>query len=230
MTTATESPEPRLFTPQELAAMVVLLRRCRKWSQEQLAELSGLTVRTVQRVEKGTPSSVDTRRALARAFDADDIDCFNKAQTIPTAEQVKTQQEELERNTVTVALSPTSGRMLLELAEIASADMFHAAVEIPIEAQKVFAALTDYWREFRDARELYTAVDKLDIQAEIQAYLDELAEMKLVLRTGERTVAVKARGSERMTPMKFKVAYIVLFPEAHVPNEIRTTREVDIRL
>jgi len=41
----------------------------RGWSQETLAELSGLSVRTIQRVERGGRASLDSITALAGAFD-----------------------------------------------------------------------------------------------------------------------------------------------------------------
>lgn len=44
------------------------LRRQRGWSQEQLAEASGLSVRTVQRIEKGSPPGLASADALARAL------------------------------------------------------------------------------------------------------------------------------------------------------------------
>lgn len=51
------------------------LRLQRAWSQEQLAECSGLSVRTVQRLEKGGQMSLESRKSIAAAFDidADDI-------------------------------------------------------------------------------------------------------------------------------------------------------------
>lgn len=44
------------------------LREARAWSQEQLADIAGLNVRTVQRAESGHPASPETRMALASAF------------------------------------------------------------------------------------------------------------------------------------------------------------------
>ena len=41
------------------------------WSQEQLAEMSGLSVRTVQRAERGKSSSLKTLKALAAVFEVD---------------------------------------------------------------------------------------------------------------------------------------------------------------
>ena len=92
MTTSTKSA-PRLLAPEELAQLVSLLRDQRKWSQEQLSQISGLNVRTIQRVERGDPSGLDSRRALARAFEFDDIDAFNKPYAIPTEQELKAQKE-----------------------------------------------------------------------------------------------------------------------------------------
>lgn len=44
------------------------LRLERAWSQEQLAAVSGLSARTVQRLEQGGKASLETLRALAAAF------------------------------------------------------------------------------------------------------------------------------------------------------------------
>lgn len=45
------------------------LRQDKGWSQEQLAEVTGLSSRTIQRIENGEPASNETMRALAAVFD-----------------------------------------------------------------------------------------------------------------------------------------------------------------
>ena len=45
------------------------LRLARGWSQEQLAAVSGLGLRTVQRIEKDGVCSLESRNSLASAFD-----------------------------------------------------------------------------------------------------------------------------------------------------------------
>lgn len=45
------------------------LRTERHWSQEQLAELSGLNLRTIQRLESGAKASTESLRALAAVFE-----------------------------------------------------------------------------------------------------------------------------------------------------------------
>lgn len=51
--------------------LVRTLRRERSWTQEQLALILGVDVRTVQRLEGGAMPSLETAQALASAFDCD---------------------------------------------------------------------------------------------------------------------------------------------------------------
>lgn len=47
------------------------LRLVKGWSQEQLAELAGVSIRTIQRIERGQAPSLETRNALAAVFEVD---------------------------------------------------------------------------------------------------------------------------------------------------------------
>lgn len=38
------------------------------WSQDQLAEITGISTRTIQRIENGSPPSLETMKALAAGF------------------------------------------------------------------------------------------------------------------------------------------------------------------
>ncbi|HWV13876.1 MAG TPA: helix-turn-helix transcriptional regulator [Cellvibrio sp.] len=53
------------------ASLVKELRSQKSWSQDQLATISSLSLRTVQRIEKSGLCSLESRRALASAFDID---------------------------------------------------------------------------------------------------------------------------------------------------------------
>lgn len=53
------------------ASKIKRWREERQWSQEHLAELAGVGVRTIQRIETGDAASRDTLMALAAAFDVD---------------------------------------------------------------------------------------------------------------------------------------------------------------
>lgn len=47
------------------------LRNNKGWSQEELAEICGLNVRTIQRVESGSKASLETLRSLASVFEVE---------------------------------------------------------------------------------------------------------------------------------------------------------------
>lgn len=51
--------------------LIQKLRLQRGWSQEQLAEMSGLSVRTIQRLEKGQTASLESLKSLASVFEID---------------------------------------------------------------------------------------------------------------------------------------------------------------
>jgi transcriptional regulator with XRE-family HTH domain len=67
------APIPGIFfTVRARQQMLVQkLRLQRGWSQEQLAELSGLSVRTIQRIERGSTASVESLKALGAVFEVD---------------------------------------------------------------------------------------------------------------------------------------------------------------
>ncbi|RFB79111.1 helix-turn-helix domain-containing protein [Methylovirgula sp. 4M-Z18] len=87
----------RPLTIAEIANFVRAQREANGWSQETLAEISRLNVRTIQRVEDGQPSSVDTRRALASAFGFSDIDFFSKPMPVPDEVTIRKLVEECRR-------------------------------------------------------------------------------------------------------------------------------------
>ncbi|RDX35799.1 helix-turn-helix domain-containing protein [Kangiella sp. HD9-110m-PIT-SAG07] len=51
--------------------MVKKLREQKHWSQEQLSILSGISIRTIQRIESGNRASLESLKSLAAVFDTD---------------------------------------------------------------------------------------------------------------------------------------------------------------
>jgi len=47
------------------------LREQRNWSQEQLATMTGLSTRTIQRIESGNKASLESLKSLAAVFEVD---------------------------------------------------------------------------------------------------------------------------------------------------------------
>jgi transcriptional regulator with XRE-family HTH domain len=71
--------------------LVQKMRLQKGWSQQQLADLSGLSVRTIQRIEQGQPGSVESLKALAAVFEIHFSDLQEPAMsTLPTPAAVPT--------------------------------------------------------------------------------------------------------------------------------------------
>lgn len=227
MTTAEKTQTARVLTPLELAAIVKVFREARKWSQEQLSEISKLSSRTIQRVEDGQASSVDTRRALAIAFGVEDVDVFNKPHTIPTDEELKAQKEAFERDHVTLKAYPVSGgRELARLVSSHVMDYSETTFELPPEAAEHYARLIDYYREFRDCADLYSETDKLRVYDEFQSALGAMGQLGVSLCYATRKVTLKH--SPEAKPWTESALYVFACQKGQEPEEIVTPREVKI--
>ncbi|MCP3863679.1 MAG: DUF4177 domain-containing protein [Aestuariibacter sp.] len=53
------------------AALIIKQRMLKGWTQEQLAAVSGLSKRTIQRVENESTAAMETQKALAATFELD---------------------------------------------------------------------------------------------------------------------------------------------------------------
>jgi transcriptional regulator with XRE-family HTH domain len=64
-------------------SLILVLRNQRSWSQDELAVAAGLNLRTVQRIERSGSASLQSRKALAAAFNIDvsDLDSPEEAMT-----------------------------------------------------------------------------------------------------------------------------------------------------
>jgi len=62
------------------------------WSQEQLAEMSGLSIRTIQRIENGENAGLESLKSLASVFETNITDSDKKEEL----EQIKKEEKHVE--------------------------------------------------------------------------------------------------------------------------------------
>lgn len=231
MNTEQYNQETRQLTPAELAACIKIFREMREWSQEQLAEISGLNVRTIQRVERGLSASLDTRRALASAFELEDIDALNKPFTIPSEEEIKVAKEKFDQEHVTLTAIPlTTGKQLAKLVETCMMDLSETGFELTREADETFAKLVDYFRDYRDCAKMYSEIQKFEVYDKMQSYIDALKTLKVSLRYAERKMQVKWGSETDSKPMRVNMLYVVCFPLGMEPDHFATPKSGDVRL
>lgn len=222
------SDTPRLMSPAELAIMVKFLRQLRSWSQEALAAEAGITARTLQRVEAGQPSDVQTRRAIARAFGSKDLDTFNKAWEFPSFEQLeeRTKREEEERNRNWTKLSTTiaNGRLLIELA--ARIDAFCLGqdrnFEVPPNGEKPAAELQDYMHDAVDIADEIGAVGRLDMAEDLNEILKRLSTLGVSVIMAEQDA--KVRLGDRLVTMT--TGHLALCQKGREPETVWVLKDM----
>jgi transcriptional regulator with XRE-family HTH domain len=64
--------------------LILSLRKQRSWSQDELAVSSGLNLRTIQRIERSGVASIQSRKALAAAFNIDVSDLDFEEESVKT--------------------------------------------------------------------------------------------------------------------------------------------------
>jgi len=75
--------------------LIQKLRLKRGWSQQQLAEAAGLSVRTIQRIENGHPASTETLKSLAAVFEVD-FSTLNPEPDMTPSDAASTERQERE--------------------------------------------------------------------------------------------------------------------------------------
>lgn len=70
------------------------LRLQRGWSQDHLAQISGLNIRTIQRIERGHKASLETLKSLAAVFEVEINDLTAEA-TMTTANELSVEEQDV---------------------------------------------------------------------------------------------------------------------------------------
>jgi transcriptional regulator with XRE-family HTH domain len=174
------------------------MRDMNKWSQATLAEIARVTERTVQRVENGEPASLETRRALARAFGCDDLDIFEKPWPFPNVEKLKAHSAELDKTTVVVPITRIrDARTLRTMTESAECSATEELGELAPEAREAFASIVDYLRDYNDVSDLYSMAQRLEVDRDLDASLKTVAEAGAVvgaITTRESPIQIRRAG------------------------------------
>jgi transcriptional regulator with XRE-family HTH domain len=225
-----ELVDSRLLTTTELAEIVKYMRDTNKWSQATLAEISRVNERTLQRVENGQPSSLDTRRALARAFGFEDLDVFEKPWPIPNVEKLKAYSAELDKTTAVIPIARIrDGRMLRTMAEGANAFTTEELGELSTEAREAFASIVDYLRDYNDVHELHSMSERLEVDRDIDALLKTIAVSGAAIGAGLRRARVRFKSdAPNYDPVDWTNIYFVLAPSDTLPSNARVPKAFKI--
>lgn len=222
--------QPRVISNEELATLVKIMRISNSWSQEQLSELTHLNVRTIQRVENGKGANFDTRRALAIAFESNDIDSFNKSYIFPTLEEAEASKKLNEEKYITLNASNLNyGKEACDLAEWSNGNIFTCDFELPRNVQEAYAKLTDLFNDFRDIHQHYCELEKLDISDVFNRFIKEINLNGFCIKYAKRQAKFNlGENSDEFTTLN--LTYICIFPECQAPCQFTVPRKVDFTI
>jgi transcriptional regulator with XRE-family HTH domain len=222
---------PRPLTPEEIGAVVRAVRVMQGWTQEVLAELSGLQTRTIQRVEQGQPSSIDTRRALARAFGLPDLNYFNALRSFPTDEELQRQKEAFERDCLLLDAQKVTGRQLLSQMQDGPGYgclALMSVAELQPAAQDAFAAIADFTRDCMDIFDVASTREILRYGDTLDESISELAAAGFCLCAAQRQVKVTNKNWTDPTPMQWHITYLLAAPGNQPPAKVAVSRKVSL--
>jgi transcriptional regulator with XRE-family HTH domain len=220
---------PRPLTPGEIGSLVKIVRTYHRWTQETLADLSGLQTRTIQRVEQGQPSSIDTRRALARAFKLEDIDYFNSPKLFPSDAEIQKQKEVFDREHVLLDAQMVNGRQLLAMMQDnpgIGALSLGSTAELPRAAQEAFAFIADFVRDCLDVFDVASQKEILGYGDDLDDLISALGDAGFCLCAAFRQTNLAAMGAEKPKPLPCKITYLLAAPKDQPATKVAVARKL----
>lgn len=220
------------FDPQMLGFFVKCLRKAENQSQEALAVACGLDVRTIQRVEAGEPSSVQTRRSLAKGLGYENRDTFDDPTFIATVSDMfrtlhENKLKEEYPDTLRVPCRPASGGAeLLRMAAIAGGIMPHTDDNLSPGAREEAACLFDYMRDAGDILDDVPFSARLDFERELSEIQKRLDSCGGAIFVGQRAVNLVGRNWVDKTPMPMTIVYILVTVKGNDPKELLVPKGV----
>ena len=220
--------EPRKFTDAEVAIVIKVFRLERGWTQEVLAELCRVDVRTIQRAERGDGVGEGSLRAIARELGFTDKDFLNKDHRIPTPEEVDAATAKFEKEHLILETTvATSARELANVYEGSFADVSNPDTSLSADAADEYAALVDFLHDYRDLTGEIGEVEKVDLSKSLQEILDRVHATGIDVCYATRAGNFRFTGDKDQAPMHMKLVYLAAFPRGQVPAKIAVTKNVN---
>lgn len=223
MTINTQALPPKL-----LGFWARTLRVASNLSQEALAAASGLTVRTIQRVESGERANLTTRRCLARGLGYDNPDIFDDPAFVATVTEVmdslRADQIEAEEarhpDHIKLEVAPvTTGAALGGQIDRCDAWVFHCDELASPEGQAEAASLFDNLQDYGDIWSEIPHSARLEAHGSFSAMLEALAEHGL--RAYQATRAARlAPVAKDQASLPFTIGYVTVVPAGQTLSHI----------
>jgi transcriptional regulator with XRE-family HTH domain len=220
--------------PNILAIWTRTLRLASNLSQDALAEASGLSERTIQRVETVGRANQMTRRSIARGFGYDNLDIFDDPTFITTAidalaeihaERAKN-SEANHPDHIRLAVEPvSSGSQIASLIDRCDAWVFDCADTASAGGKGLAAILFDNVQDYGDIWQAQYPSARLEAREAFTGMLTDIARERLcvclAIRPGH--LGPVATGQ---APVPFNTGYLIVVPAAQALSHILVPKRV----
>lgn len=177
-----------------IGEIVKKVRKQQGWSQEEFAGLSGIAVRTIQRIEAGERANIDTVRGIAATFNLDTSALLPLNAPMPRHEfaaleaKIRQQASQIEKE-INVLPQIQNGKELLSAA--AAFDVLKTDYPPPRTPEEggVIAAVLETVRDYGDMHGELDPRTEIEVVVELDRQLAELSSFGLTVFAG------KLRGS-----------------------------------
>lgn len=186
---------------QVVASNIRTLREHRAWTQEHLAQVAGVTPRTVQRVEAGEGAQVETLQSIAAALDVDvqalrfdALEHIAQLLGVPrdkvTPELIAERQKEVDAKYVKVPMTRVAASA--DLRAFSDAMSFYFDCILKDDAvQDVAAALQQDIQDLMDIGRDIDATHRRQFEVDVFDHVKELERLGAVVTIGRRDGRMK---------------------------------------
>lgn len=214
--------------PEIFAIWMRMLRAASDLSQDALAEASGLSERTIQRVESSGRANRMTRRSLARGFDYDNHDVFDDPTFIATAidlvAEIHAQRaQKVEANHpehIKVAVEPvSSGCQVAGLIDRCDAWVYHCDDAVSVAGKDIAAVLFDNVQDYGDIWSALPPSGRFEAQQSFTKMLEDVSGYGLCVLQASRSAQL-APVAKDDAPMPFNIGYLTVVLAGQAPSHI----------
>ena len=176
----------------DVAAKLKLFRESLGWTQEHLAEASGVSGRTVQRAENGEDISGDTLQALAAVFD---LTVADLRRPLPSVEEVEKAVEEAQKRYKFISLTRIERPSDLRPHMGADAWQVDHVAGLTEEQEDEIAILEELLRDYGD---LWSDIEPVQQRDALKTIFESVARLTadgLVVAAGSDAMRLVTSGS-----------------------------------
>lgn len=223
--------------PKLLGFWVRCIRNSQSVSQEALAATANVTVRTVQRFERGQPVNLTSRRCIARGLGFENSDTFDDPAFAASVQELlegiknlnESEQAKQHPDHVRVKVTKVlSGEALGRFADTSSAVLLHADDELPEGVKDNAAALFDYVRDLMDLDDVPLS-RKRSFHKELDTMLRDLENQGTMIYSGFRDLKLTNDSWADKSALPMTVGYLTVVPADRRLDEMYVPRRAGIR-